>query len=113
MTAEILPKRAYRTVLASGNTQMFTVPANMLGRIDKVELDSRPLSGQPYPLTIQLLDAFAPTGGSSTTVIRKQIQVTPGERVDIDEWAGIQIMGGCWGNTNVSGPIVSVVVALE
>ena len=113
MRASDIPPRSFRVVCQSGDTTVLTVPTNMIGYIQDIEVDSRAQSGQLSTIGIDIRDTFTPQDGSSTTRVRKSFGIKAGEVIGITLDAPIYVIGQVDLRTNWSGPIVSMSIRLE
>lgn len=106
-------KRGLRLVCQSGDTRFFAVPGNKLAYVTDLEIDTRNQSGIAAVIGIQIRDSYAPTGGTSTTAIRKEIGIKAGDNVTVGMEGEFQIFGGVDIRTTFSGPIVSLSAAFR
>jgi len=113
VTREGNKQRGRRLVLASGDTRFWVVPFNRVAQLSSFEVDTSQLSGLFGIIQVDIRDSYAPTGGSSTTVIRKSFAVKAGDALSVVLDGEYQLIGGIDLRTNFSGPIVSLAASFR
>ena len=113
MRYDDIKPRPFRVVCASGDTSVLTVPTDMLGYINDLEIDTRTLSGKTSTVTLDVRDTYTPQGGTSTTTVRKTVGVLAGDVIDVDLRAPLHVIGAVAIRSSYSGPVVSMSVLLE
>lgn len=113
ITQQDYRKRGLRLVCTSGDTRFFVVPGNVIAHLADLEVDTRNQSGLAGAIGIQVRDSYAPTGGTSTTAIRKEMAVKAGDVVTVSMDGDFQLIGGVDVRTTISGPIVSISAAFR
>ena len=115
MKSDWFPRQSYRTLCASGDSNLVAVPSNMIGHVTDLEIDSHNQSGLTSSITVQLVDSYTPTGGSATRAILKDISVVPGSFLSLDTKEVPEVIGTLIANVNYanSGPAISVGVIFE
>lgn len=113
MDKKDLQVRTICKVCASGDTSCVIIPANNIGHIKSIDIDTAAISGNVTNATIQIYDKYTPTDGVATTTLRKQVSLPCGNVEHIDEKGDIQIFTQCDVRSNVSGPVVTLSYALE
>lgn len=110
--------RTYRTVCQSGYSSAVAIPANTIGHLTSIEVESSTISGLVLPaLTLQITDTFSPVGNggadsSSRTISRKQLAILAGDCVHLDTKGDIPLFDNIRVLSNCSGPIVTLGVAM-
>jgi len=117
MKRDDLPIRHYQVTCQSGNSSGLVIPAHAIGHLAEIQIDTAAISGAIQPAVTVIVQDFymvssGVTGGVSTVANRKQISIKAGDDVHVD-LEGPPLFGAIELNSNVSGPVVSLGVALE
>ncbi len=117
MRRDDLPIRHYQVTCQSGNSSGLVIPAHAIGHLEEIEIDTAAISGAIQPaVTIIVQDFYlissGVTGGVSAVANRKQVSLAAGDDIHV-ELKGQPLFGVIEINSNVSGPIVNIGVALE
>lgn len=113
MKRDDLPVRSYVLTCTSGDTSGLIVPKNVIAHLESIEIDTSEISGNIGMVKVTVRDTYTPTGGSETTKTRKQVSVKCGDVVHIDVDGDVALFDEVELRTNVSGPVVTLGVALE
>lgn len=118
MKRDDLPIRHYQITCQSGNSSGLVVPAHAIGHLEEIQVDTAAISGAVQPAATIIVQDFylvssGVTGGMTSVANRKQISIACGDDVHVDLDGGPPLFGAIEVRSNVSGPVVSLGVALE
>ena len=112
MKRDEFPKRSVLLTCQSGNTSGLIIPTDIIGHLERMEVDTSAISGKTSIVTVQVLDTYTPTGSSAQPFTRKQVSLNCGDVIDV-EINGVLLFNQVDVNVNISGPVVQLSVALE